>query len=185
MPIYNWPRMLMVAQTAGSAITAAAETSALPAHAKYTFEPDYFNFLGQAIRICASGKISSVITTPGTARWKVKLGANIAFDGAAVLLDSVAGRTDNPWTLDIKMYLRAVGTSANFMGYGEFKCEDILGVAATAPKGGLVAVLPWAAAPAVGANFDAKASQQADLTFTQTAATGSMTLETFHIEALN
>jgi hypothetical protein len=45
--------------------------------------------------------------------------------------------------------------------------------------------LPYNTAPAVGTGFSSVVSQQMDLFFTQTVATGSITLHTLRIEALN
>jgi hypothetical protein len=84
--------------------------------------------------------------------------------------------------LDLLLTLRAVGASANFMGQGTWTSEDILGVPATAPKGVLSAILPWNSAPAVGGNFSSKTAQQLDLFFTQTAATGSLTVHQYMAE---
>lgn len=183
MPYMGWYETLITAQSAGTAVTAASATTLLPAHAKKTLEPNFFQRLGQKLRIEASGKISSVITTPGTARFQVKFGSTVVFDGLAVLLDSVAAHTDVGWELAIEMTCRAVGSSASLYGTGRFTCEDILGVPATAPKGVLTAFLPWNSTPAVGNTFDSGASQQVDLHFTQTVATGSITLETFELLA--
>lgn len=176
---------LIAASVAGGAITAASETSLLPAAAKLTVGPNFFK-VGTKLRICASGLISSVITTPGTARFKVKLGptANIAvFDGLAVLLDTAAAHTSKGWRLQIDLTCQAVGssTSANFWGDGEFKSENILGQA-TMPQGSLTAMLPWNATPATGTGFDSTVANVLDLTFTQTVATGSITLEQYSVE---
>lgn len=185
MSMQGWNETLITAQSAGTAVTAAAETTLLPAHAKYTLAPNFFSRLGQKLKIVASGKISSVITTPGTARFKVKFGSTIAFDGLAVLLDTVAAHTDVGFYLVIEMTAYALGSSANLMGIGTFTAENILGVPASAPKGVLTAMLPWNTAPAVGANWDSGASQVVDLTFTQTVATGSITLQTFELISCN
>jgi len=131
------------------------------------------------------GRISSVVTTPGTARFDVAFGSNVVADGLAILLDSVAGHTDVGWSLEFLLTCRAIGATANLMQSGIWVCEDILGVPASAPKGVLTALLPWNAAPAVGANFDSTASQVVDLFFTQTAATGSLQVHQYSLESLN
>jgi hypothetical protein len=46
-------------------------------------------------------------------------------------------------------------------------------------------MLPWNAAPAVGGNFDATVSNLLDLFFTQTVATGSITLHQFGGDVLH
>lgn len=182
----TWNETLITSQIAGAAITAASVTSVLPAAAIYTLPANFFDRLGKKLRIIASGSISSVITTPGTARYDVRFGGSVTvFDGLAILLDSVAAHTNVGWKLEIDLVCRAIGTSANLMGFGTWTCEDILGVPATAPKGVLTAMLPWNSAPAVGSNFDSTVSQTVDLRFTQTVATGSMTCQTYELISCN
>lgn len=188
MSLSRWQETLITAQGAGNAITAAAATSLLTgsaAHAKYTLPAQFFDVPGKKISIRATGKISSVITTPGTARFDVRFGATVVFDGLAILLDSVAAHTNVGWWLDIELTCQTVGASATVIGAGRWLCEDILGVPASAPKGSLAAVLPWNSAPAAGNSFDATASQVVDLYFTQTVATGSCTLLTYELIANN
>ena len=179
--------VLVNAQSNGTALTAAAAASCIPAAAKKTMWNNYFDTIGQQLRITACGIISSVITTPGTARFDFRLGGTVVFDGLAVLLDTVAGHTNVGWWLEILLRLDTIGsgTSAKFMGHGKWTCEDILGVPATAPKGVLTASLPWNSAPALGGGFDSTAALSMDLFFTQTVATGSCQLQQFMIEALN
>jgi hypothetical protein len=184
MSLQTWQETLITSQVDGSAITAAAATSMLPEAAKYTLPANFFS-IGKQLLIKASGRISSVITTPGTARYDVRFGGTVVFDGLAALLDSVAAHTNVGWTLEILLTCRAIGSSANLFGQGGWTSEDILGVPATAPKGVLTAILPWNSAPAVGSNFDSTTSQQVDVFFTQTVATGSMTCHQFSLVALN
>ena len=180
----TWTQTLTTAQTDGTALTAAAAASCIPASAKFTLPANFFQNIGQQLLIKASGRISSVITTPGTARFDLRFGANIVADSQAILLDTVAAHTNVGWDLEMLLTCRALGTTANLMQSGRLVCEDILGVPATAPKGSLVALLPWNSAPTVGANFDSTTSQAVDFFFTQTAATGSMTVHQYSLISL-
>jgi hypothetical protein len=185
MSAQTWNQILVVAQGDGSALTAAAAASALPPQAKFTLPANFFDYVGKAIRIKASGRISSLITTPGTARFDVRFGGTVVADGLAILLDTVAAHTNVGWYLEMFLTARAIGSSGNLMMQGFWVCEDILGVPATAPKGVLSAILPWNSAPAVGNNFDTTAAQTVDFFFTQTVATGSLTLHQYILESLN
>lgn len=186
MSLQTWQETLVSAQVDGPTLTTAAAASCIPPAAKITLPNNFFQ-IGRQLRITATGRISSVITTPGTARFDVRLGSVVAFDGLAVLLDTVAAHTNVGFKLDILLTCRAIGngTVTTLMGQGLWTCEDILGVPATAPKGVLSAMLPWNSAPAVGTGFDNTAANTVDLFFTQTAATGSMTLHQYTVEALN
>ena len=185
MPSQSWSQVLASSQSDGPALTAAARALALPQQAVFTLPANFFQFVGQQLLVKASGRISSLITTPGTARFDVAFGSNVVADSQAILLDTVAAHTNVGWHLEMLMTCRAVGSSANLMFDGTWTCEDILGVPASAPKGVLSAMLPWNAAPAVGANFDSTATQQVGLYFTQTVATGSLTVHQYSLIALN
>ena len=176
---------LVTAQSDGTANTAGTAASCIPAAAVITLPQGYWKNIGQQLLIKASGRISSVITTPGTARYDVRLGGTVVFDGLAVLLDTVAAHTNVGWMLEILLTCRAIGATGNFMGQGLWTCEDILGVPATAPKGVEAAMLPWNSAPAVGGNINTASALSLDLFFTQTAATGSMTLHQYSAISLN
>jgi hypothetical protein len=162
----------------GPALTAAAAASCLNSGDKYVLPAGYFDRVGKGLDVYMSGRISSVITTPGTARFDIRLNGNVVWDSLAILLDSVAAHTNVHWRLKLRLTARSVGggTSATLLGDGEFLSEDILGAPATAPKGSLTALLPWNAAPAVGAGFDSTPGLPFDVFFTQTVATGSLTV---------
>jgi hypothetical protein len=184
MSIQSWQETLIAAQGDGGVLTAAAAASCIPLSAKITL-PANFWIPGKSLQIKASGRISSLITTPGTARYDVRIGGTVVFDGLAALLDTVAAHVNVGWFLEILLTCRAIGSTGNLIGQGKWTSEDILGVPATAPKGVLTAMLPWNSAPAVGANFDTTIANTLDLFFTQTVATGSMTLHQYIVQSLN
>lgn len=179
-------KALISAQGDGTANTAGTAASCIPAQAKFTIPANTFDSPGKMLLIKASGRISSLITTPGTARFDVRIGGTVMFDSLAILLDSVAAHTTVGWWLEIMMTMRTAGAAATMWGQGIWTCEDILGVPATAPKGVLTAMLPWNSTPAVSGNtFDATAGQTLDLFFTQTAATGTMTVHQYMAEIIS
>ncbi len=185
MSFQSWQETLITSQIDGAAITAASATSMIPAAAVHTLPANFFDVIGKQVMIRASGRISSLITTPGTARYDVRLGGGVVFDGLAVLLDTVAGHTTVAWELEIILTCRVIGASANLFGIGKWTSEDLLGVPASAPKGVLTAMLPWNTAPAVGSNFDSTTSHTIDVQFTQTVATGSMTCHQYSLISMN
>lgn len=185
MATAGFEELLVTAQVDGTAVTAAAATTLLPPASLYTLPANFLGTVGKQLCIEASGRISSVITTPGTARFDVRFGGTVVFDGLAILLDTVAAHVTVGWWLRIMLTVRAIGTTANLWGVGMWSSEDILGVPATAPKGVLTAMLPWNTTPAIGANFNSTVSQQVDLQFTQTVATGSCTLHQYALMSRN
>lgn len=185
MSLQTWQETLITSQIDGGTLTAAAAASCIPAAAKYTLPSNFFSSLGKQLLIRASGRVSTLITTPGTMRFDVRFGGTVVFDSLAILPDTVAAHTNVGWFLEILLTCRAIGTSANLMGQGMLTTEDLLGVPATAPKGVLSAILPWNSAPAVGTNFDSTTSQVVDMFFTQTVATGSLICHQYSLIALN
>jgi len=70
------------------------------------------------------------------------------------------------------------------MGCGTFQSEAVVGAPAnTAGSNG--SLLCPVGAPAVGAGFDTTAALSVDVFFTQTVATGSMTVHQYKVESLN
>lgn len=167
----------------GTALTAAARASLLQGGAKaglFTLPANKLR-IGDVLHLKATGRISSVITTPGTARFDLSagVGGTAFMDSLAILLDTVQAHSNVGWILDMEGAVRAVGNAANIMWAGRWTCEDLLGTPATPPKGSLTAVLPWNSPPAAGANFDHSVANIIDFNFTQTVATGSVTLHTY------
>lgn len=185
MPQQGWTQVLASASGDGTPITAAAATSALPPSAKISLTPGFFFFPGQMLHIFAHGRISVVATTPGTARFDFRLGGAIVFDTGALNLNVVA-KTTVPWWLEIYLTCRAIGsgTTANLIGIGNFQSEAVVGspLPSVGGNGGLLAPV---GPPAVGAGFDSTVSLTTDLFFTQTVATGSLTLHGYKLSSLN
>jgi hypothetical protein len=185
MSIQTWQETLMTAQADGTANTTGTAASALPTHAKFTLPNNYF-YIGRMVRIFASGRISCVVTTPGTARYDIQFGGVKVFDSLAMNLNIVA-KTNVHWVLDVILTCRAIGsgTSCNFMPQGTWTSEAA--IASPLPTAGGVGVftLPYNAAPAVGTGCDSTSALTVDLFFTQTVATGSHTLHEYSFTALN
>lgn len=190
MAIQTFQEVLTQSVTDGPTLTAAARASCIPTANRIVLPNSYF-YVGKVLRFSMAGRISSVITTPGTARFDICMGSagtTIVFDSLAILLDSVAGHTTVRWELNVELVCRAVGATTLttfFPAKASFTSEDILGVPATAPKGVLTAMLPWNTAPAVGAGMDNTAASAVDVFFTQTAATGSLIVHDYRVDALN
>lgn len=191
MSLNTWQETLMAHRGDGTALTAIASASMLQGstatRAKYTFPANFFE-VNKCIKIHASGRVSTVITTPGTFRFDVRLGGTVVWDSLAINPATAAGRTNVHWYLEVELYCQAAGDSTTatlFPGKCTLTTDDLIaGAIATAGPVGM-ATLPYNTAPAVGAGFSSVVSQQFDLFFTQVVNTGSITLHTLRIEALN
>lgn len=184
MPRQSWEQTLAVASADGTAITnSTTQGSIIPTAAKFVL-PANFLEVGSQLKLTASGRISNVVTTPGTLLFQVLFGAAGVFSPAAFNLNTTA-KTNVGWWLDILLTCRSVGsgTSATMLGQGTFSSESVVGSAAGVS--GTVS-LP-ASAPAVGTGFDSTASQAVDLQakFSIANAANSIQLHQFALESRN
>ncbi len=177
----GYRKVLITAQGDGTALTAAAAATCLPAQALRTLAANTFDTVGQVARVRASGRISCVVTTPGTARFDLRFGGTVIFDSLAINLNVVA-KVSVHWVLDVWLTLRAVGAAANFLGQGTWTSEAVIGSPLPTVGGSGTVLVPYNTAPVVGGNFASTAAQQVDLFFTQTVATGSLTLHQFELD---
>lgn len=171
----TWREVLVAGNIDGPTLTAAAAASCIPTPSRIILPNNYFE-VGKILRLSLMGWISCAITTPGTARFDVRMGPSgtiVVFDTGALNLNIVAKATV-PWWLDILLTCRAVGaaTASNFLGIAEFRSEAV--IAAPLPAvGGNGSLLAPVGAPVVGTGFDNTAANALDVFFTQTVATGS------------
>lgn len=180
---------LAIGTADGPPLTAAAAATCLPTTARFTFPPNSL-VVGTALRITANGRISCVVTTPGTARFDLRLSNNIMFDTGAMALNIIA-KTTLPWWLDIVGTIRATGVAGtgSFFGISKFTSEALINqaVATTGPAPGNAMSGSSSgidsAPAAITANFDTTVSNQFEMFFTQTVATGSFTVHNFILES--
>jgi hypothetical protein len=175
----SWNQTLISAQVDGPTLSAAAAATMLPASARFTFPANLLK-VGDVFRVTAAGRISNVVTTPGTARFDFRVGAAVVWDSQAMALNAVA-KTNVAWWLDLMLTVRAVGsgTNATIIGVGSWTSESVVG--SPLPSAGGAGTLITPAAPAVGTGFDSTVSNVFDMFFTQTVATGSLTLHEFKL----
>lgn len=173
--------------TDGPTLTTAARASCIPTANRIVL-PNNFFYIGRAIRIQMIGRISCAVTTPGTARFDICLGAagtTIVFDTGAINLNIVA-KTTVPWTLEAVLVCRAVGngTLTTFMPRAQFVSEAVVG-SPLPTVGGNGSLLVPVGTPAVGAGMDNTAASALDVFFTQTVATGSLTVHNYRVDVFN
>lgn len=189
MPLQTYEECLTSSVVDGPTIAATGTTpqTCIPAANLMTLPANYWQ-IGKVLRITAMGRLSCVITTPGTAQFQVRMGPTAAisvFDTGAMGLN-IAAKTTLPWLMQIWMTCRSVGggTSSNFMGIAEFQSETVVGSAVPA-SGGVGAFVAPVTTPVVGTGFDNTVANQLDLWFTQTVNTGSLTVHQYIVEVLN
>lgn len=175
---------LISAQADGSALSnSSSATSILPGQAKLTLPANYLDYVGRRLRVSAQGRISNIVTTPGTLTLDLRLGATIVFNGAAMQLSTTA-HTAVPWWFEVELTLRVTGATANMMGQGRFFCQAV-SVSAADPTSGHSFRMAPNSAPAVGNNFDATAALALDLfaTFSIADAGNALTLHQYEVQS--
>lgn len=171
--------------TDGPALVAAAAASMLPTYVPTTLPAGYWQ-IGRIWRLRASGRISCAVTTPGTARFDLRLGGIVVFDSLAMPLNIIA-KVNVQWDLDVLLTCRAVGsgTLANLMGLGRWNSEASINTplpsVGPGPGGQMI---PYNTAPVVGAGFNSQSALTLDMFFTQTVATGSQTCHQMVLEQM-
>ena len=178
-------QVIASAYSDGGTLTAAATASALPTYCITTLPAGYWQ-IGRSWRITCSGRVSCVITTPGTFRLDLRMAAVTVFDTQALPLNVVA-QTNVPWWGEFLLTCRTVGssTSATLFGQGYLTSTAFLNTAAvaTGPWTGTIAV-PYNTAPVAGTGFDSTIANAIDFRFTQTVATGSFTMHNWIVEQM-
>jgi hypothetical protein len=180
---------LGIATADGPTLTAAAAATCIPVTSKFTFPPNSI-VVGTMLHVFAAGRISCVVTTPGTARFDLRLNNLVFFDTGAINLNTTA-KTTVPFVLDIRVTCRAVGPvgTASFMGVARLFSEAIIGSpASTAGGSGVIQSSVSGgpgSAPVVNILTDTTVSNPLDCFFTQTVATGSMTVHQFIAESVS
>lgn len=181
-----WRELRVVGQVAGPTLSTGATTpsSCIPTHAKITLENNFF-YIGRKLRLKLSGVISCVVTTPGTARFDLRLGGTVVWDSGALNLNVVA-KTNVPFDLEVDLTCRAIGpgTATLLIGLGKFTSEAVVGAAVNTAGGNGTLLCP-VGNTVVGTGIDSTAAQSVDVFFTQTVTTGSLTINQFEVEYPN
>ena len=167
MPKQGWMQSLIESQVDGAALTnTTTATSILHGTAKYGLYSGFFDRPGKQLLLRAAGRISTVVTTPGTLTLDIRMGPTsniIVANGGAMSLNVVA-KTNVPWYLEWLLTCRAIGitTAANLMHQGNWISEAVIGAAVPTTGGAGTHLLPNAA-PAVGTGFDSTVAMIVDL----------------------
>lgn len=185
----KWVETLVTAHGDGPTLTAAAEALCIRHECLHVFPPGFFE-VGVSLRVRMQGIISCAVTTPGTAKFKIQIGAATAFDGGAMPLNIVA-KTNVPWLYEALLTCREVGgtvatNDVKLWSAGRFESEAVVGSPLPTVGGSGVLLLPFNASPSLMATgFDNQNANQFAVLYTPSLATASMTVQQFSLEALN
>jgi hypothetical protein len=179
-------RILEVFENGTALANSTTQTSLLPATAKGAYVEAGSLEVGSVIAFMFSGRISNIVTTPGTLALALRLGSVDVFASGAMALNVVA-KTDVHWMLEGELVVRAIGlsTSTTLFPKGcRWTSHSVIGAAAPTAGGAESHLLPFNAAPAVGSGFDFSASQLIDLMATWSVANAgnSIQLHAGHVD---
>ncbi len=188
----GWRETLISAQSDGpQLLNTVTQASILPAQAQYVLPANHGRYIGQQYLLTASGKVSCVVTTPGTLLFQVLFGATAVYNNAAAAMNlNIVAKTDVSWWLVVLMTIRSMtfsGTAATatLMGQGYWTSEAVVG-SPLPTAGGSGTLLVPASAAAVSPTYDPTASQKVDLQakFSVATATTALTLQQYSLETL-
>ena len=163
MGLNSSPQTVVASQTDGTAITdSTTAASIIPAKAKFTFPIDFFE-VGSVLRVTATGRISCVVTTPGTLTLDLRMNDVIAATTDAMALCVVA-KTSVSWWLDWLLTCQTVGDPAGtkFSHLARFTSQGLIG-SPVVSVGGNATLLSPAATPGQGTGFNLLASNTLDM----------------------
>lgn len=172
----------------GTAVTGTAEASLLPAAANAVIPANYPWRVGTRLKLRASGRISNIVTTPGTLTLRMKLGPtkNINVLASAAMQLNAVVKTNVGWDLDLDIVCRAVGagTATLLFGQGQWTSESVVG--SPLPSAGGAGSHMWQpSAPTTGTGFDSTAASVLDLTAQFSLTGNSIQLHEFALDDLN
>lgn len=153
---------LISAQGDGTALSnSTSATSLLPSQAKLTLPANYLDYVGRRLRVTAQGRVSNIVTTPGTLTLDLRLGGTVVFNGGAMQMSTTA-HTNVPWWWQVELTVRVIGSVASMMGQGLFfsQAANVSGADSTT---GHSYLLSPNSAPAVGSTFDSGTALVLDL----------------------
>lgn len=172
-------RILEVYEDGTALANSITETTLLPASAQGVNIGAGDLAIGKVLAFDFSGRISTVVTTPGTLSLALRLGTTDIFASGALPLNTTA-QTNIPWRLRGELVCRAVGlttVTTFFPKAPEFISRALIGspAAGTGPAG--IELLPYNTAPAVGSGVDFSASQLVNFLATWSIANASNSIQ--------
>lgn len=180
MASYGFRQRIMEVREDGAALAnSTTATNLLPSSGSEAYVGAGMLRPGDVIAFDFSGRISTVVTTPGTLTLALRFGSVDVFSSGAMSLNTTA-QTNVHWRLTGELVCRATGTGTAttlFPKGCHWMSHAVIGSAA--PTAGSVGehVLPYNTAPAVGSGFDFSASQLIGLFATWSVASASNSIQ--------
>lgn len=190
MSLQTWQETLISSIIDGGSLSnSTTATSLLDGSAKFVLPANFFS-TGKVLRITFAGRLSNIVTTPGTLTLSVRLNSTpiIVFNGGAMQMSTTA-HTTLPIVGSILLTCRTIGagTTANLMGQGVATSQGLALTAVVDSTTTPATLLMPNTAPAVGTGFDSTVANVVDLfgAFSIANAGNLIQIHQYTLESLN
>ena len=175
LPAY--PLVLASASADGAALTNTLTATSILHGSGIATLPAGALQVGSMIKVTLRGRISTVVTTPGTLTFDMRLGGVIVSAFGATALN-VNAQTNASWEATIIGIVKSVGngTAATMLATCGFVSRAVIGSPAVG-VGGIGEVMLPETAPAVGAGFDSSTAQAINIFATWSVASASNSIQ--------
>ena len=172
--------LIDIAEAGTALANSTTATSLMPTGRTPTLPSNYFDKIGKRLRVEFWGRMSNIVTTPGTLTLDVRLGTSspiVVWNSGAINLNTTA-KTNVPWDFWVDMHCAAVGagTTAALIGRGNFKSESLVGSPANTAGGNGSLLLP-VGNPANGNGFSSEDALQLRLYATWSIANAGNSIQ--------
>lgn len=176
--------LLATAQVDGNALSnTTTRTSILPPQARFTLPAGYLQFIGQELLVQASGRISTLVTTPGTLTFTY-LFQGAVFNSPAFALNAVS-KTDVTWWLEWAFTVRGVGSGGSIMHTGFWTSEAVVGAPTPGVGGSGTLLIPASAPTAVATNLGQVNLLDLQATWSVASTSNSIQLQQYRLWSPN
>jgi len=180
----GYPLILASASADGAALTnSTTATSILPVTGVGVI-PGSTLQVGSLVKVTITGRISTLVTSPGTITFDLRFGSVVVSSLGAMSLNATA-QTNATFELTFLAVVRTIGTgtSATALVTAQFSSRATIGSGAAGTTGAYTQMLPETA-PAVGTGFDSTAANavQVFATWSVANAANSITVHQALVE---
>lgn len=177
MSVQSWSELIFNTVGDATAVTGTAEAIMVP---DVTLPANYM-YPGRVLRAYVSGKISNVVTTPGTITLRARWGgvAGTVLVASPAISQNIIAQTDDQWEAEFVLTCRTSGTSGSIITCGHANMGNIIAASA-----GTTVLIP-ASSNAVVSSLNLAAATALSLTATFSVNLNSLTVAQYLLSSLN
>ena len=129
MSAYSWVETKASANADSTAVTnTVTPTSIIHSTAKPVLAAQEIDKAGKVFLVIAKGRVSTVVTTPGTLTLDIRFGSTVVWTSGAIALN-VTAQTNATFALEVAFTSRSVGSGAlaTVIGIGSWVSRAVVG----------------------------------------------------------